>query len=61
MDANVKFERRHFEWMAEWVYNFRPQEDRETVALELARALASTNPNFDRGKFLAACGVASAS
>ncbi len=29
------------------------------VADELADALATTNPKFDRARFLAACGVAS--
>lgn len=30
-----------------------------TIALELASALADTNPRFDRERFLRACGVAS--
>lgn len=30
-----------------------------TTALAIARALATTNPRFDRARFLEACGVAS--
>jgi len=30
----------------------------KAAAEEIARALATTNPRFDRARFLAACGVA---
>ena len=33
------------------------EEPRELAAYALADALATTNPRFDRARFLAACGV----
>lgn len=37
----------------------RFSEQRACTARRLADALATTNPRFDRARFLAACGVAS--
>lgn len=66
--APVKFQHRHFAFIAQTVAGFDPfpetyTEDetnviRREMARTFSRALASTNPNFDRARFLAACGVA---
>lgn len=72
-DMPATFERRHFEQIAEIIRSAPFTEmatsvegpwtsgQRATIAQFFARALAATNPNFDRAKFLAACGVDSAS
>lgn len=70
MTCNVKFERRHFEFMARVLAGVTPavvgdgtsgwdefDSHRQEIAEAFADRLASTNPNFDRGKFLFACGV----
>lgn len=36
-----------------------PEWVRESLAVKMAEALATTNPKFDRARFLAACGVRS--
>lgn len=41
----------------EWSQDQLAQAIREIVAKRLARDLASTNPRFNRCRFLAACGV----
>lgn len=56
--------RRDFELIAQTI-NFAShnigllQSDRESLANEFADALRATNPQFDRARFLKACGVAS--
>jgi len=57
------FSPRHFEWLAEFIrsnYSHRlPAYISKTDAImDLAYALAETNPNFNREKFLKACGYA---
>lgn len=37
----------------EWLYS----GDANIIASDFAEALATTNPNFDKSKFLEACGV----
>ena len=61
-------ERRHFELIADAVrklgthhasveaLNFTP-EQRRSVAYQFAMTLKPTNPNFNRARFLTACGV----
>lgn len=59
------FQRRHYDWLATWA---RQMTDTATpgeidsvikhaVIVDLADALAEDNPNFDRGRFLLACGM----
>lgn len=55
---------RHFELIAETLsascHNAGLlQSDRESIARDFADKLASTNPNFNRARFLRACGVES--
>jgi len=51
--------RQHFQLIADAirVTNFTNPQDRIALASEFARKLADTNPNFDRTRFLTACGV----
>jgi hypothetical protein len=52
-------QRRHFETIAR-IISLIPQDDAKLVAAyRFAAELASTNGQFDRHRFLAACGVAS--
>ena len=69
----MTMQRRHFELIAEvlrgWTIPAENMDDlpgeQETtsaaqgIAYDFAEALASTNPNFDRARFLKACGVES--
>ncbi len=63
----MTMQRRHFELIADVLrdtLDFYGEEATfkapvETVALRMATRLASTNPNFDRARFLRACGVES--
>lgn len=62
MKHPVEFQRCHFEWLAEAVRTsplYDVDKEREPLAEHFASALAATNPNFNREKFLAACGVES--
>lgn len=63
MTYKVKFERRHFELIAMTIKDAIGPGNvgHANVALAFAHALSFTNPNFDRAKFLAACGMDSAS
>ena len=57
--GTVKFQHRHFAFIARIIAsNVEVAKwDNYSTALAFAGALASTNPNFDRARFLAACGV----
>lgn len=52
--------RKDYQLIAAVLKNFatdgRPVDDRDEIALELAKALAADNPRFDYTKFLAASG-----
>lgn len=52
--------RKDYQLIAAVLKNFgtegRPVDDRDEIALELAKALAADNPRFDREKFLVAAG-----
>lgn len=56
---------RHFELIAEAIYSSKPathwdlnkHAQYEVTVTRMADALSRTNPNFNRAKFLAACGV----
>jgi len=52
-----RVERRDYSQMTEWERGAYDQWN--TTVSSVADALRRTNPNFDRAKFLAACGVAS--
>ena len=66
---NLKMQRRHFQLIAEVLKDSRPEAFPESpVGLDahvqwgrtvegMAIALASTNPGFDRARFLKACGM----
>jgi hypothetical protein len=50
--------RKHFSAMAKAIAKAPiTNEARKALARELAAICATTNPNFDRARFLAACGV----
>ena len=53
-NAQVNFQRRHFEAIARIIANFTagPGELRDSLARHFASGLAYTNPNFDRDKFI---------
>lgn len=61
----MTMQRRHFELIAETLSLSKPgpfaSEDAKAqhffTVMTLTARLALTNPNFDRAKFLAACGV----
>jgi hypothetical protein len=64
--ATAKMTRAHFVFLAETIRDhYDPQADgaedraadRANVAATFARRLATTNPNFDRARFLRACEV----
>ena len=53
--------KRTFELVAEAINSTSLREDaRQEVADALARRLAETNPQFDRSRFLKACGCSAA-
>jgi hypothetical protein len=52
-----RFTRQHFQFLAEWIKDLAPSncihdEDGPRVADSLADALATTNPNFNRERFI---------
>jgi hypothetical protein len=52
--------RQHFQLIADVVKDsigYSTPDSRNVLAREFANKLASTNPNFDRARFLVACGV----
>lgn len=52
--------RKDFQLIADCVKDAIPNGDRNSihlVALNLANRLHTTNPNFDRSRFMAACGT----
>lgn len=61
----MTMQRRHYELIAETIrdtlqHNACGEDQRDmmdTVAHNFCNALASTNPNFNRARFLKACGV----
>lgn len=59
MRGEINFQRRHFQFIADTLLIDLAHEPeiRTMVAQTFARRLAGTNPQFDRGRFLKACGV----
>lgn len=62
--SKLSLERRHFEFIAEVIATTCDKFDisirydqRRIVANEFADRLADTNSNFDRHRFLVACGI----
>ena len=55
----MTMQRKHFELIAETVRDMPNANttERRNIAQWFADKLASTNPNFDRARFLRACGV----
>lgn len=51
--------RKHFEAIAAIIKNTLVTDRREATATAMADYLATQNPNFDRGRFLTACGCES--
>lgn len=49
--------RKHFEVAAIIAKHDCTAKARRKLAVETAELIAKTNPNFDRGRFLRACGV----
>lgn len=51
--------RKHFQLIADVIrqQHFNSQLERRSFAENMAAALSSTNSNFDRSRFLDACGV----
>ena len=58
-----KFQRRHYEFLADWLANtsmaLYSHTDRVLVAHSLADRLARDNPRFNRDRFVRAAGAAS--
>jgi hypothetical protein len=48
---------RHFRRIAEIISTIKDEDERRRIAGMFADELRSTNPNFDRNRFLSACGV----
>lgn len=57
MRKPVTMERRHFEFIAETIRTIEDDEIRRHVARRFCAKLASTNANFDRERFMIACGA----
>lgn len=58
MKSHVEFQRRHFEWLAATIRTAPLYDvERGELARHFASALAFTNPQFNRERFLLACGV----
>ena len=64
----MTMQRRHFELIAETIKRARfapnvspfqgiSEKDHELIAREFSQSLHATNPNFNRARFLRACGV----
>lgn len=53
------FQHRHFAAIAGMIASFGYPQERERLVLHFANTLARSNVNFDRARFLRACGVAS--
>lgn len=53
--ARLRFQRRHYQFMAEVIKAY-VESNSVTLAEDFAGALQGTNANFDRERFLAACG-----
>ena len=55
--SRLRLQRRHYQFIAEAIRNYRllnePQAD---LAFWFATQLQGTNSDFDRGRFIAACG-----
>ena len=53
--------RKDFNLIAEVLNNFTAEDgvttERDAMAYRFSEALCQTNPNFDRARFLKACGV----
>ncbi len=47
--------RKHFKALADMVASLPADTTRHEVVYKLASALRTTNPNFDYGRFVAAC------
>ena len=54
----MTMQRRHFELLARTVADLANPADRTRMAHHFADALRHTNANFDRARFLKACGAA---
>jgi hypothetical protein len=53
--ATPALQHRHFAFIAKTIREMPDRVNRIPVAREFAKALAETNPRFDRERFLAAC------
>ncbi len=53
----MTMQRRHFELIAEAIQELGDVAIRPFMARHFASKLAATNPNFNRARFLRACGV----
>lgn len=51
----VSLEHRHFAFIAATIADTDDQAFRAAMALRFAKVLPSTNPKFDRDRFIAAC------
>jgi hypothetical protein len=53
----MTMQRRHFEFIASVIREMADKASGEVAAHEFARACAMTNPDFDKSRFLKACGA----
>lgn len=55
MAKQVKFEKRHYEFMARVIFSIGNDAARHQAAEAFAHTLALTNPNFSKDLFISAC------
>ena len=54
--SKITFQRRHFQFIADIIHGATlSNADRKSLAIYACHALASTNPHFNRGRFIDAC------
>lgn len=53
--GKAEMQHRHFATVAAIIKDFGYPQERRRIAEHFARELASTNPRFDRERFIAAC------
>lgn len=57
-EPSAGMRRKHYELLATTLRESRaPGKSRRQIAREISEALLAANPNFNREKFLAACGA----
>ena len=56
--AGVNFQRRHYQFIADTIKFLNlPEDTIKQIAEEFTKALKGTNPNFQKTRFMEACGI----